>query len=140
MTPATLRNRELGLIHAAAKLLGLDDETYRDMLANITAKPGKPGKRSAADLDWRERRAVIEHLKGAGGGTAKTRPAVPRERAALVRKIRALLINHPTGRLPDSYADGIAQRMFGVDNYTWCQPEQLHKLVQALAVDTQRRG
>ena len=135
MTPATLRNRELGQIHQSAAALGLDDATYRAMLHTVT------GKTSAADLDWRERKRVLDHLKAKGARPkAKSRPAVSPDRAPLVRKIRAQLINHPTGRLPDSYADGIAKQMFGVDNYTWCRPDQLETLIQALAVDARRRG
>ncbi len=148
-TAADLRRRELGLIHQAKAALGLDDETYRTMLATVTAKPGKPGKRSAADLDWRERKAVLDHLKTVAAGADGGRPKLPRspraatvapEKAPLVRKIRAQLINHPTGRKPDSYADGMSKQMFGVDKYTWCTPEQLEKLIQALAVDSRRRG
>ena len=134
-TAAALRNKELGFIHSAAKALGMDDDTRRDLMERLT------GKRSAADLDWRGRKVVIEHLKAAGGkAPAKTRPTIAADKAPLVRKIRALLINHPAGRKPDSYADGISKQMFGVDNYTWCSLDQLHKIAQALAVDARRRG
>lgn len=133
-TAADLRRRELALIHQAKTALGLDDDTYRALLERLT------GKRSAADLDWRGRKLVLDHLKAQGARPkSKARPVAP-EKAPLVAKIRAQLINHPTGRLPDSYADGIAKQMFGVDNYTWCNLAQLDKLVQALAVDTRRRG
>ena len=139
-TAADLRRRELGLIHQAKAALGLDDDTYRAMLSSVTAKPGKPGKRSAADLDWRERKLVLDHLKAKGAKSKpKSRP-VASDKAPLVAKIRAQLINHPAGRKPDAYVDGISKRMFGVDNYTWCSLDQLDKIVQALAVDARRRG
>ncbi|MFA7242045.1 MAG: regulatory protein GemA [Sulfuricellaceae bacterium] len=131
----TPRNRELGLIHQLAKALGMAEDTRRTLYHTVT------GKRSAADMDQHERERVIEHLKAKGGSVPpKTRPTIPKERLPLVKKIRALLINHPTGRKPDSYADAIAQHMFGVDRYTWLPPAQLQKIVQALTVDTQRRS
>jgi phage gp16-like protein len=50
------------------------------------------------------------------------------------------LINHPTGAKPDGYADGMAKRMFDVDRFEWLKPDQLHKLIQSLEVDRQRRS
>ncbi|MFQ5776338.1 MAG: phage protein GemA/Gp16 family protein, partial [Kiloniellaceae bacterium] len=58
--PADRRRRELGLIHAGAKALGLDEPAYRAMLEHLT------GKTSARDLDAAERAAVIEHLRANG--------------------------------------------------------------------------
>jgi len=63
LTAASLRNRELGLIHAAKKALGMEDWLYREMLSNLT------GKNSAAKLDQAERRRVIEHLRKSGFAT-----------------------------------------------------------------------
>ena len=118
-TAKPARNRDLATIHVAKKQLALSDEDYTAMLWTV----GRV--RSAGDLDSHGRRAVIEHLKSRGFKTrraGRTAPAGPRD--LLVRKIRALLINHPTGRKPDRYADGMAGQMFGVARFEWCKPDQ----------------
>jgi phage gp16-like protein len=51
------RRRELAQIHIAKAQLGLDEETYRSMLWTV----GRV--RSAADLDYAGRNAVLEHRK-----------------------------------------------------------------------------
>ena len=71
--------------------------------------------RSAADLDEHGRKQVL----------------------GLVRKIRAQL--RAAGR-SDLYADGIAQRMFHVDRYEWCNEDQLWRIVAALGYDARRHG
>lgn len=54
------RNIELAKIHIAAQQLGMDDDTYRDMLWSV----GRV--RSAKDLDLAGRQAVLSHLVGCG--------------------------------------------------------------------------
>jgi len=49
-------------IHVAKKQLGLDDDTYRDLLDRVT------GKRSAKDMSDAERQAVLEEMRRQGGG------------------------------------------------------------------------
>lgn len=75
MKPATDadRRRQLSAIHAAAAQLGMDTadrspaSAYRALLQQIT------GKASAAELDARERDAVIQHLKRLQGKQPKPR-------------------------------------------------------------------
>ncbi len=126
------RSREIAAIHTAKRDLGMDEETYRAMLKNLT------GFDSAASLDWRMRRKVLDHLK-ASGWQSKRRSTPASDKAPMIAKIRALLINHPTGAKSDAYADGIAKRMFGVQRMEWCDLGQLHKIIQSLEVDTRRR-
>lgn len=67
------------------------------------------------------------------------RPAISADRAPLVRRIRAQLI--ALGRLPDSYADGIARQMWGAQApnfYEWCSVDQLRAITTALALQQQR--
>lgn len=60
MQTKTLRARDLSQIHIAKAQLGLDDDTYRDMLYTVTRK------RSAAELDAHERAQVLRHLESKG--------------------------------------------------------------------------
>lgn len=129
---AERRRKELAQIHIAIKDLGLDRDTYEAMLDSVA------GVRSASDLDAEGRRRVIEHLRGLGWQPRRPgrgRPAAGR--AELVRKIRAQLAE--AGR-PDTYADGIARKMFGVERFEWCGPDQLRRIVAALDYNARRHG
>lgn len=131
-TAADLRKRELAAIHVAKTQLELDDDTYRAMLETLT------GKRSAADLDWQGRKKVLDHLKSKGFSHQSKRRADPAKyKAHLVSKIKAQLMSFTPPR-GDFYADGMARHMFGVERYTWCDTDQLHKIVAALAYAQKR--
>ena len=124
------RRRDLAKIHIAKKQLGMDDITYREMLFDIT------GFHSSADLDDKQRWAVIKHLKTKGfyskHKTSKAsgmhRTTAP-DRSPLLSKIGAILADL---KLPWAYADGMAKRMFKVDKVRWLKPDQLHKVAAAL--------
>ena len=129
------RRRDLAMIHVAKKELALSDADYRALLWTVARAE------SSGDLDAHGRRRVIQHLKSRGfkpRRKGRSKPAPNRE--LLVAKIRALLINHPTGAKQDGYADGMASRMFGVERFEWLQPDQLRKVIQALEVDKRRRS
>lgn len=128
-TALDIRKRELAQIHVAKSQLGLDDDTYRAMLWTVARV------KSAADLDWAGRKKVLDHLK-AKGFKIKSRPAPAVNKVDLVAKIRAQLI--ACGNNPDSYADGIARHMFGIERFEWCDPAQLRKIVAALAYQQKR--
>jgi phage gp16-like protein len=133
------RNSDLAKIHLAKKSLAMTDEDYRAMLwtqGRVT---------SSADLDHVGRRRVLDHLQACGfkPSAAKstkrpTRPTPSPEKLKLVRRIRAQLIS--LDHLPDTYADGIAKQMFGLQFYEWATPDQLHAITAALAVEQRRKG
>lgn len=132
------RRAELAKIHIAAKRLGMDatdknpNSDYRSMLWAVARV------HSAADLDEAGRRRVLDHLKECGfKSKRKSRPRPSQDREALVGKMRALL--HGLN-LPDEYADGMSKKMFHVERYEWCNPDQLHRLVAALEYHRRRHG
>ncbi|EAU53549.1 gp16 family protein [Mariprofundus ferrooxydans] len=134
-TPAEYRRSELAKIHLAKKDLGLDDDTYRDVLWTICRV------RSAADLDSTARFKLIKHFESLGWKQKGNRnwgrkPAVTADKTQLLSKLEALLADN---RLAWSYADGMAQRMFKVDKVAWLNPEQLRKLVAALQISVNRK-
>lgn len=136
------RRRDLASIHIAKKATDIDDGTYRAKVQEIG------GVSSAADLDQAGRAKLLAYFKSIGWqptgtkGTGATqrpkRPTPAVEVAAQCRKIRAQLIS--LGRLPDTYADAIAKKSFGVDFYEWLTPEQLHKLTAMLSFEQKRKG
>lgn len=128
------RRKDIQLIHIARHQLGLDEQTYRDMLwacARVC---------SSTELDYAGRKKVLDHLKGCGFKATKAaaRPAPAQDKAALVGKIRALLIE--LDNKPDTYADGMARNMFKIERFEWCTPEQLGKIVAALSYQAKRRA
>ena len=145
------RRAELAKIHIGAKQVCDDTEAYRDMLRALT------GKRSSADLDGAQRRLVIRHLEACGakfhhprrgsapkqGSGAPSRPRLGPDVANLIRKIDALCINHPGGRKPRSYAEGILRHMTSHPHRTpleWARPPDLVKVIQALEIDRKRHA
>jgi phage gp16-like protein len=128
------RQAKLAAIHIAQKRLGLDDDTYRALLARVT------GRRSARDMDMPELRRVLDELRALG---ARQRPrkagyrGAPTVEAPAFAKIEAQLADMG---LSWSYADGIARRMFGIARMQWVRkPEQLRAVIAALHVEQKKR-
>jgi hypothetical protein len=65
------------------------------------------------------------------GGIGKRPMHVPAGKRAMVSKIHAILADM---KLPWDYADGIARKRFGVEFVEWCQPSDLHKVVQMMVI------
>lgn len=139
------RKSDLARIHIAKKALGYTDDEYRDVMFAVARV------RSSAELDFTGRKLLIEHFIKCGWSGNKVEPPrqgsnskrprrpTPSEAVApMCRKVRAQLIS--LDRKPDSYADGIAQQMFGVRYFEWCTTEQLHAVVAALSAEQDRRG
>lgn len=132
MNAQTARNRDLAMIHVAAKQLAMSDEDYRAMLWTVART------RSSGDLDAHGRRKVLEHLKSRGFRPRRTcRPVPAGSREKLLAKIRAMLAD--AGR-PDAYGDALAERICKVERLEWCNPTQLRKIVAALNYDQRRRA
>ena len=141
------RAHDIKAIHAMQRQLGLQgDDAVAVKLAVVKVA-------SSADMTDAQRTVYIGHLRGLVAQQAKergTKPTTTRrpkrptpaaDAAHLVRRIRAQLIS--LGRLPDTYADGIAKQMLGdsaPEFFEWCTPRDLYKISQALGVEQQRKG
>lgn len=135
MNAARLRQRDLARIHLVKKQLGLDDETYRELLVGLT------GKSSAADMTNQERWTVIREMSHLRAQTPQQcRPEPPptprQEKARLLYKIESLLGERER---PEEYANALAKHMFKVDLIQWCDPDQLRRIVAALVYDARRQ-
>lgn len=126
-------------IQIARRQLGMDDDTYRAMLMRTvgatTSKGLTPRQigRVLAELERLGFQPTSPRKAPAGRQTAEPAP----ERAALIGKINAQLAE---AERTIAYADGMAQRMFQVERVEWCDPDQLRRLVAALAYDAKRHG
>lgn len=80
------RNKLLGKIHIAKKELGLDDDTYRSIIRQVT------GKDSAAKCTERQLVKISEYLKTKGFKPKDKRefPASKKELSPSIKKIYAL--------------------------------------------------
>lgn len=126
-------------IHITCKQLGMDDDTYRQMMAQVT------GKQSSKDCTVAELYKVVAHLKQLGF------KAKPRQRVAehpgtphnlnskpMLQKVEALLAEL---KAPWSYANAIAQRQFGIQRVAWLKTtEQYTALIAALDVELEKRN
>lgn len=132
---ASARNILIGLVHAgAASMFSGDDDARRDWQEKET------GKRSCSAMTDAGLQHLVDVLRKQGHlkpSRYKSRITPADERGDFLRKIRAQLA---TAKRQDSYADGIARKMFGIDRYEWCAPEQLSKIVIALTYDAKRHG
>lgn len=90
-----LTNKQKAVLHVAKARLGLDEETYRDMLE------AQAGVRSSTALDYRGFLAVMKHLEACGfskcgmrnaeRGEKRERPGMATE--AQIRKIKAVWLS-----------------------------------------------
>jgi hypothetical protein len=71
-TGAQLVAHEIKLIQIGRTALGLDEDTYRQMLSTLCG-----GKSSSKQLTWQERKKVLDHMKACGFQLRTRAPAAP---------------------------------------------------------------
>jgi phage gp16-like protein len=127
------RNRELAAIHVAKKQLGLDEETYRAMLINLT------GQYSAAMLTAPQRRVVIEALRRKGFQAVNGGAETPQIR--MIRGLWAELRKRGALRDPSDRAlNHLCKRVTYVDRVEWLDQMGANNLVEALKAWLGRAG
>jgi len=125
------RNSRIAAIHMGKKQLNLDEDTYRDMLQQVT------GKRSAKDMNDDDLLKVIQHLDGLGFSKREfgKKPKVKQSKEALMGKIEAHLAEQ---KLHWNYAKGIAKQMFQKEALEFCTENELWRIVAALEYKAKR--
>lgn len=121
----TSRNDRLATIHMGKKALNLDEDTYRDMLEQVTTK------RSAKDMTMDDLLKVIQYLDQLGFSKRNfgNKPKVKLSKEALIEKIEAYLTED---KLHWNYAKGIAKQMFQKEALEFCTENELWRIVAAL--------
>lgn len=133
---AVQRRGLIAKIHIAKTQLGLDDDTYRTILLNITQL------KSCAQMSLVQLEAVYKNMQRLGfkakspAKAGRNRPNVISRRETVLRKIEALLAE---ASRPWAYADNTAKQMFAIERVEWLADEQLYKLMQALIIDAARQ-
>jgi phage gp16-like protein len=132
---ADIRNNELAQIHIARKQLGLDDETYRAVIRLISNSRTD----SSGDLDYAERRKLLEHFKGRGfkarppkkAGTSKPLSNEPQH-----KMIRGLWLElHALGQVLDPSEAAInrfVKNQVRVDRMEWLRVDQASQIIERL--------
>ena len=136
-----INKKKKALIHIAKKQVGMADTEYRDLL-------GRVGVKSSTDLNAEDFNEIMRHFRRLGFRSSKPddgekvkrkrlnklQPAETKRK--LLGKVEAQLIDL---KLPWSYVDSMAKKMFGADRIHWCLPGQLVKIIAALTYHQQRR-
>jgi phage gp16-like protein len=133
--PGKIGKKELVIIHIAKAQCGWTDAEYRHVL-----KDGF-GVSSSKELTSKQADKLMALFK-ADGFQIVSRPKKAAhaqenrsanegnwDRIPMLKKIGAILGDL---KKTEAYADAIARRMFHVDAYRWCDPDQLHKIIAAL--------
>ena len=151
------RRAAMAKVHIARKELGLDEDTYRDVLARVT------GRTSSADCSDAQLGQVLEEFKALGwtpkvvaGGKLRGRkgtvvmddPLSPyRHHPAdhpSAKKARALwlsLWNLGEVRDPSEAAlESFARRQLKVERLQWADQALVYKLIEALKAMAERAG
>lgn len=123
-------------VHIGKKDLGLDDDTYRDVLWRVT------GKRSCSDMTIAQLKEVVKDMESNGfkPKAAKKhgkKPDVITRRKNLMSKIEAILADMG---LHWNYAHGMADKMFQIKRLQFLSDNQLYKVTQALSVHQRREA
>lgn len=121
------RRSLLAMIHLAQVQLGLDDDTYRDLLERVT------GQRSARFLSEPQLGEVVDAMRERGFAPARK---AARSDKPHVRKVWALWAQlEETGRLRSpgrAACRAFVKRMTGVEEPDWLTPEQANVVIEAL--------
>ncbi|MBF0247012.1 MAG: regulatory protein GemA [Alphaproteobacteria bacterium] len=128
------RRQLLGKVHIAKKTLGLDDDTYRDLLEAHT------GKRSASKCSNAQLVDLVEHFKTQGFKPKRKAPArAGRSNLAdgeSQRKVRALWLSlYHLGLVQESSEPALAafvKRQAGVEDLRFLTPSKSYKVIEAL--------
>jgi len=130
----------LAKIHIAKKDLGLDDDTYRAIIARHGC-----GKTSSRDLTITQLDSVLREFTGKGWQPkqpkAGKRPKPAQSRIAMMAKIEALLAEKARRdghAISWNYAHAIAKRVAKVERLEFCTDDGLRKVVAALSYSAAR--
>ena len=124
-------------IHIARQQLGLDDADYRALLGRVA------GVTSSKQLNDRTAGRVLRELERLGfqpkpGTKTRGKPHNFNQMREEITKIEALLADM---KLPWSYADSIAKRMYKIERCAWLKrPDHFAGIIAALHVEQKKQG
>ena len=137
--------RALAKIHIAKKELGLDDDSYRDVLERMT------GQTTAKGLNDKQAGALLDEFKRLGWKpkvfTNNGFSPSPKAAAAAfpsANKARALWISlwqlGAIRNASEAALEAFAKRQLKCEVFAWADQQQVYKLIEALKSMAQRAG
>ena len=133
-----------GKVHVAKKEMGIDEDTYRGMMMDVT------GKASLTQLNDREVEQLVEHFKAKGW---QAKPKSPPKFAGshskgadhpTARKARALWISlYQLGAIENASERALetfVKRQMGIDRLAWANQGQMDKVIEGLIAIGRRHG
>ncbi|EQB6689919.1 gp16 family protein [Salmonella enterica subsp. enterica serovar Newport] len=127
------RSNIIQLIHIAKSQMGMDIDTYRQMLLSIT------GKTSTSDMNPGQLNKVLAAMKGKGfvvKPSSKARTTRPLADYPQAKKLRALWLEmYAQGIVRDSSEEALrrwVKRETGVDGLQWLKPETASLCIEKL--------
>lgn len=127
------RRSLIAKVHVARKELGLDEETYRGVLAEVT------GKTSAGDCDDHQLVAVLNHFK-LRGFQVRTRaadhPSARKARALWISLHQLGVVHNPSEKALEAFA----ARQLGCERMQWARQSDCFRLIEALKAMAERAG
>lgn len=130
----TNRNNQLAMIHIAKKQLGLDDDTYRDIVRLVS----NGRESSAGELDYAERNKLLEHFKSRGfknapAKNAKTRPLATDDQSKMIRGLWIELFNlDAIDNSSEAALAAFVKRQSGVNASQWLNSYQASQVIESL--------
>lgn len=123
------RRVDLAKIHMAAKDLGWDDPTYREILWSVCRV------RSSAELDFAGRQRLLEHLAKCGWKSRPPKGSAPAgdAQSGMIRKLWAQL--HELGLVRDPSERALAawiRRETGIQAVQWLSATQKQRTIEKL--------
>lgn len=123
--------RLIQLIHIAKSQLGMDDDTYRNMLQQLTQKD------STKLLTVGQLNRVITHLQGLGFTIkSKTNPKQVAAKDPQAQKIRALWRElHTLGQVTDPTEKALSayvKRITSIESLAWLNTQQATQVIETL--------
>lgn len=133
MTPADRRAQDFKTIHGLARLLGLNDEAYRDMLDD------RYQVRSSKDLNPQQRFQLIKELREkVHGNVQKFNDLGKRKFKASPKQLRAIEAMWAQVSRAETSADrrkalnAFCKRLTGVEVITWISKDDAKILIKAI--------
>jgi phage gp16-like protein len=130
-----------GKVHVAKKEMGIDEDTYRGMMMDVT------GKASLTQLSDREVEQLVEHFKTKGWqAKPKSGPLTSSRRAdhPIAKKARALWISlHQLGAIKNNSEQALeafAKKQLKCDRLQWTRQDHADGLIEALIGIGRRHG
>lgn len=134
--PATVQDRKkrlIKLLHVGRRDLGMDEDTYRAMLASVSKDPAR---NSSADLTLNELDRALDRMKAAGFKVRTAKADRAQDKQGTSRKIRSLWLTlRDLGAINDASEKALATFVLnqtGVADLAWLDGEHAAKVIEGL--------